>query len=249
MSGKNTPTLSLLAPSPRTAAAGAVTTGSADLGKFPPHPLFHPKALNLPKAGLLLSSLSASRRETAAQAMADSFPRRRPTLSRLKHRVLSFPGAVYLPGFCHTHIFPPCAHLREHAVSTLDQLIANFRSCFKSVPVLLPSTLLFLGPQFPQWRGWPKLIVRFFAHWVSQEIRKHPAWCLVPALAWLLQKPWFTLWASDLPLLSLQNIFILYLIPSGSYSNHSSYLVPMLSPSYGAYQWVIQIRSKSEYTN
>lgn len=142
--------LSLLAPSSRTAAAGAVTTGSSDLGKFPPHPLFHPKALNLPTAGLLLSSVSASRRETAAQAMADSFPWGRWTLSPLKHRVLSFPGAVYLPGFCHVHICPPCAHLRKHAVSTLDQWIANLRSCSKSVPVLMPTTLLFLGSQFPQ---------------------------------------------------------------------------------------------------
>lgn len=140
----------LLAPSSRTAAAGAVTTGSSDLGKFPPHPLFHPKALNLPEAGLFLASLSASRRETAAQAMADSFPRGRLTLSPLKYTVLSFPGVVYLPGFCHTHICPPSAHLREHAVSTLDQWMANLRSCSKSVPVLLPTTLLFLGPHSPQ---------------------------------------------------------------------------------------------------
>lgn len=143
-----------------------------------------------------------------------------------------------------------CTSWQQNSKAVLSQCLfcCPLPSPFYSILCIIIFFLLyFLGPQLTQWRGWPQLVVKFFAHDVSHEIRKYSAWYLVPAIAWLLQKPGFILWASDLPLLSLQNIFILCPIPSGSYPKHSSYLVPLFSPSYGAYQWVIQTRSKLEY--
>ena len=60
---------------------------------------------------------------------------------------------------------------------------AELKSCFKSVPVLLPTTFPFLGPQFPQWRDWPKFVVKFFADHVSRDIRKCLVWHLVQLLS------------------------------------------------------------------
>lgn len=60
---------------------------------------------------------------------------------------------------------------------------AELKSCFKSVPVLLPTTFPFLGPQFPQWRDWPKFVVKFFADHVSHDIRKCLVWHLVQLLS------------------------------------------------------------------
>lgn len=99
VSGKNTPTLSLVVPLSRTAAVGTVTT-ALTLGEFPPHPLFHLKVLTLPNPELLSSLLLALRRGIAAQAKAASFTQGRLTLSHLKYGLFSFPEAVFLLDVC-----------------------------------------------------------------------------------------------------------------------------------------------------